>query len=877
MSKQQSTPTAYQPEVRKNRGISPLWLLPILTLVLAGWLVFKAVHDAGQRIQVQFSDAQGLVAGRTMVRYQGLEVGVVRDINLSDDLETIYADVDIYPQAAKLLTDTTRFWLVKPQASLSGISGLDALVSGNYIAIQPGEAGGEPQTTFRALDIPPTDQGAHEGLNIVLKARDLGGISVGSQIVYRKIPIGEVYNFHLDESTKNVMINASINPEYRNIITDQSRFWNVSGIGASIGFEGVDMRLESVSALINGAIAVDSPDGGQAVENNREFRLYKDVKTAGRGIPIQITLPDDHNISPNGTNILYRGIEVGQITNVELSRDRAQIIARAAIQPVFVDMLTDQTQFVLQEAKLSLSGVENLSNLVTGNFLTIEPQAGERARKFVALRQDEFNRQRSDALTVTLTAEDAYGLEAGAAVNYRGIKVGSITDIRLAKNSVKFELLIDAQHANLIRSDNRFFIAGTASVQFDEQGLDVHIPPAKQLLEGSISFSSEGSAAARSDYTLYKSQSHSELAKHNQSGAQTITLFAETLPSISVGAPLLYRNIEVGSVKDFSLSSNGVDIKVSIDKRYRYLIEKDTVFWNRSGVEIDASLAGVKVNAAPLKSLISGGIAFDRVPGISNKVDQHWKLYNSYDEAKNYGQRITLQGSQFHELSIGSKVHYGAVNVGEIIDVTPNFNDGTFTFGARIYSQYVDDIARSDSQFYIAPLEVSLAGVRNLRSALSPQVSVIPGNGTVQTDFELQNNVIERYDFILTLQSEKRGSVQVGTPITYRDMHVGSVIGVSLGEFADRVITTITIDPEYRYLVRSNSLFWNMSGLDVSIGLTGAKVRSGTLDSIVKGGIAFATPPQGTLQPSARSGETYFLHDEAKPEWSQWRTAIPKP
>ncbi|WP_394244393.1 PqiB family protein [Vibrio astriarenae] len=869
--------TTFKPNVKKNRGISPLWMLPILTMVLAGWLVFKAVHDAGQRVQIYFSDAQGLVPGRTAIRYQGLEIGMVRDINLTEDLEQIFVDADIYPQANKLLTEGARFWLVKPQASLTGVSGLDALVSGNYIAIQPGDVNAKPATQFTALDFAPADQGVSEGLNIVLKARELGGISIGSQIVYRKIPIGEVYNYRLDETSKHVIIKANINDDYAHIITDESRFWNVSGIGASIGLDGVDMRLESVSALISGAIAVDSPDGGLPVADDTEFQLYKDVKTAGRGIAIQITLPDNHNISSNGTSIFYRGIKVGQVTRVSLSENREKIVAHAAIEPVFVDMLTDNTQFILQEAKVSLSGVENLGNLVKGNFLTIEPEDGERAREFVAVRQDDFDRQLPNSLPLKLVSDDAYGLEVGTPIKYRGIKVGNVTDINLIKDSVVFDVLIEGEYSNLIRSSNRFYVAGTASVQFDEQGLNVHVPPAKQLLEGSISFLSEGSDKPSTQYSLFKSQSHSELAKFNQSGSQKLTLFADELPPISTGAPLLYRNLQVGSVVDYSLNKEGVSVTVSIENQYRYLIESDTVFWNRSGVEIDASLSGIKVTASPLKTLVNGGIAFDRIQGVTNKVGKNWKLYDSLDTAKAYGQYITLQGSHTHELNVGTKIKFGSVIVGEVTDITPNFQNDSFEFGARIYPQFASDIARGASQFYIAPVEVSLSGIRNLKSALNPQITVIPGEGPKTTSFTLQNNVIERYDYTLTLQSETRSSVQVGTPVTYREMQVGSVIGVSLGEFADRVITTITIEPEYRYLVRANSVFWNASGLDVSIGLTGAKVKAGTLDSIIKGGIAFATPQEAQLKPPAKSGYTFFLNAQAKEEWVGWRTPIPKP
>ncbi len=237
MSNDNQPQPSFAPEIKKTRRISPLWILPILTIALAGWLLVKAVHDAGQRVQIYFSDAQGLIAGRTTIRYQGLEVGMIRDINLSEDLSNIYVDADIYPEAAKLLGEDTKFWLVKPSASLSGISGLDALVSGNYIAIHPATESSSSKSKFIALESVPTELAINDGLTVTLKAKDLGGISVGSKIVYKKIPIGEVYNFKLDDDAETVIIKASIQEEFRHIITNKSRFWNVSGIGASVGFQ----------------------------------------------------------------------------------------------------------------------------------------------------------------------------------------------------------------------------------------------------------------------------------------------------------------------------------------------------------------------------------------------------------------------------------------------------------------------------------------------------------------------------------------------------------------------------------------------------------------------------------------------------------------
>lgn len=877
MSNPSPTQNSYSPHIKRNKGISPLWLLPILTMVLAGWLVFKAVQDAGQRVQIYFSDAQGLIAGRTTIRYQGLEVGMVKDINLSPDLQSIYVDADIYPQATKLLTKEARFWLVKPTASLSGISGLDALVSGNYIAISPGNNPSEPETKFTALERAPSDLLANQGLNISLKSRDLGGISVGSQIVYRKIPIGEVYSYQLDRDSKNVIIQASIRDEYRHIITDDSRFWNVSGIGANIGFEGVDVKLESFSALLGGSIAVDSPDGGEPVADNSQFKLYPDLKTAGRGIAIKIDLPDDNKINASGAPIMYRGIEIGQITDLELSQGRENIVASAAIQPAFSDMLTTGSRFILEEAKVSLSGVENIANIVKGNFLTVVPGDGERSRHFSAVRKDDFKRQQARSVSLQLVSDNSFGLDQGANILYRGISVGSVTQVSLVNDKVQLDALIDSDYAHLIKSQNRFFVTGSASAELTESGLNITVPPAKQLLTGSISFVSEGKTQPQAQYTLYQNKSLAELAKYNISGSTKLTLFANELPSISKGSPLLYRNLQVGNVADFYLVDGGVIISASIENQYKHLVTDQTVFWNRSGVEIDASLAGINVKAAPLTSLIQGGIAFDSLPGVENKQNDKWLLYSDFKTARKYGQVISLTLNGENTVTKGTSINYNGVKVGEVTLVIPDFKLNRVEVKARILPEYTNTIAVAGSYFWLPKAQVGLSGVKNIQNLLAQSINVLPGNGKATYAFELNHQQPAINGITFTLQSESRGSITVGTPVLYREIEVGQVTNVQLGEFADRIISTIAIEPQYAYLVRQNSVFWNTSGVDVSIGITGANVRAGTIDSIVRGGITFATPEQKQLEPIARQGQSFYLYTKAEDSWRTWRTAIPKP
>lgn len=879
MSDKEHRQRSYSPKVKRDYGISPLWILPLVTLALASWLVIKTINDAGQRIQIYFSDAQGLEAGRTTVRYQGLEVGMVRDITLSPDLQSIYVDADIYPEATKLLRENTRFWLVKPTASISGISGLDALVSGNYIAIHPGDntENDEIKTEFSALESRPSDLQADEGLNLTLRAEDLGSISIGSQIIYKKIPIGEVYSYALEPDAQHVQINAFIDYKYAHIITDKSRFWNVSGVGANVGFDGIDIQFESLSALIGGAIAVDSPDGGEPVEANSQFKLYPDLKTAGRGIPIEITLPDSSEISANGAPIVFRGLRIGEITNLNLDSNRDFIQASAAIEPSFADILNSGSKFVLEEAKVSFSGVENIGNLIKGNYLTVVPGTGEEIRHFTAIRKTDLLSQQSQSVTLKIIGDDAFALEIGSKMLYRGIPVGSVTAIDLVNDKVEITALINAKYRKLIRSNNRFYITGMVSVDTSNSSFNVDLPPLNRLITESISFMSEGSEKIRPHYHLYAGKPQAELAKYNQSGLKTLTLFSEQLPSVREGSPLLYRNIQVGKVAGYQLQRDGVTMSVQIEKRYSHLINKDTVFWDSSGIQVEASLSGVQVKASPLEAMIRGGIAFDSIAGVENKTGKYWRLYPDFNHARNFGKLITLTTSDSATVAKGTPIKFQGVNIGEVTKLSPDFNRHQIEIIARIQPEYEDAIARSNSYFWLVSPQVGLSGIKNLDSLVTNYISVKPGKGKQSYTFPLHSQAYKPKGIKYILQSEQRNSIEPGTPVRYRDIEVGRVTDVELGAFSDRVVTTIEVEKQYSYLVRRNSIFWNSSGLNVSLGLSGAEVKAGTVDSLLRGGISFATPNTSTLQPPAQDSQSFYLYAEPESKWQEWRTAIPKP
>ncbi len=267
-------------------------------------------------ITINFQSADGIVQGRTPIRYQGVEVGTVQGIDLSDDYRTIQIKASIKSDMKEALREKTQFWLVTPKASLAGVSGLDALVGDNYIGMMPGS--GEPRESFIAQDTQPKYRGNTGELLVHLHAPDLGALNSGSLVYYRKIPVGRVYDYSINGNTEGVTIDVLIERRFNNLVKANSRFWNVSGMNADVSLSGAKVELESLAALVNGAIAFDSPEYSPQAKTDQNYKLYPHLARSQRGVVVSLDLQNGDNLKANRTPLMYQGLEVGTLTQLNL-------------------------------------------------------------------------------------------------------------------------------------------------------------------------------------------------------------------------------------------------------------------------------------------------------------------------------------------------------------------------------------------------------------------------------------------------------------------------------------------------------------------------------------------------------------------------------
>src|SRR6266540_3524017 len=234
---------------KKGTRISVVWIIPILAAVVAIGIAIQRIMSEGPTITIIFKAAEGLEAGKTFVKYKDVNIGQVTSVKLSRDHSKVEVMAKIDKSAADLMVDDAKFWVVEPRVTLSGVSGLGTLLSGNYIGFEVGNSN-KQQRNFTGLEVAPIITGGQPGRQFVLTAENLGSLGIGSPIYYRRLQAGQVIAYNLAADGKRIEIKIFVNAPYDKYVNPGTRFWNASGVDASIGAGGVEVRTQSLIALI---------------------------------------------------------------------------------------------------------------------------------------------------------------------------------------------------------------------------------------------------------------------------------------------------------------------------------------------------------------------------------------------------------------------------------------------------------------------------------------------------------------------------------------------------------------------------------------------------------------------------------------------------
>ncbi|HBO37230.1 MAG TPA: MCE family protein [Pasteurellaceae bacterium] len=869
--KQEQNSGIPQARIRQGKQISPFWLLPLVAFCIGAILFFQIIKEQGYTINITFPNGDGLVANKTQIRYQGLQIGVVKKVNFTEDLKQVEVEANIYPEARTVLREKTRFWLVQPSASLAGISGLDALVSGNYITLQPGD--GEYKYEFMAESESPIAQVSEGDLLIRLLADDLGSISAGASVYFKKIPIGKIYDYRFTKDQKKVEIQLVIDKAYTNLVKKDSHFWNISGINANVGLSGININVDSLNAVVQGAISFDSPDNSPNAEQNDTYTLYPNLQAAKRGIKVNVTLPNITGFKAGGTAVFYQDVQVGILSELS-SGDVAQekISGKLLIDPNIAYLLNADSQIVLRHKKLNLGNLADIPGVLRGEYLELIPgNSQEEKRDFTVFKQSELLLSQPSTLVFTLTAPETYSVKEGQKIYYNDVEIGELVQQKIDINGVEFKAAVAGEYRHLVHADSKFIAASNLDVSFGIDGLRFEAANPDKWLQGGVRMiANKNQGDPLTSYPLYKDQTNADAGISSNKLTPSIMLTTQNLPSIGVDSLVLYRQYEVGKILDIRPKANNFEVDVYIYPKHKHLLTDKSLFWVESAAQIDITPKGISIQASPIARSLKGAISFDNSGSGRSKI-----LYSNELRAKSAGQQIILTADNATNLSKGMPLRYMGLAVGEVESIDLDQKMKKIIVKALMNPNYMSMIAKDGSQFRVISPQISAGSIENLDSLLRPYIDVETGSGKYQTQFRLADNnatVNNKYNngFPLVLETSDAANLSVGSPIIYRGVEVGKIRNMELNDLGDRVLIHILIGTKYQYLVRQNSEFWVSSGYTAELGWSGMAINTGSVQQLLKGGISFSTPSGTVVQPQAKANQRFLLQIRRPEDAKKW-------
>ncbi|PIT53812.1 paraquat-inducible protein B [Snodgrassella alvi] len=383
-----------------------VWTIPVLALLTGAWLFIQHLRHTGPEITLYINDADGIEINTTAIKVLNVTVGKVTSISISPDEKGVQIKAQMSADVKDMLRKDTQFWIVKPRIDQSGITGLNTLVSGSYIAFTPGHSK-EKAETFTVADLPPVSAISQSGIRLSLKGHSDKLLTPGSPVLYGDISAGRIEKADFDPKDNSVHYQVYINSPYDSLIGDKVKFWLQTGIQVTASGGGVHIDSAPLPALLSGAIAFKTmfEGKGKPVTNNTEFTLYNserelDNLPTKRAQYYVVFFQQSVRGLSVGAPVEYQGINIGSVADVPYFAlndshrlfQHGWVPVRLRIEPGRMEINASQQddkiwqQQIQQALNKGLSASLEKDNLLTGNqYISLtQAQPGKSLLKPVA-------------------------------------------------------------------------------------------------------------------------------------------------------------------------------------------------------------------------------------------------------------------------------------------------------------------------------------------------------------------------------------------------------------------------------------------------------------------------------------------------------------
>lgn len=323
------------PEIRESSKFNlftSIWIVPFIALIIAGWLAYQHFAERGPEIKIIFPQNEGLIAGQSVVKFRNVPVGKVTQIHAEEETEGVMVTIRMNSKLSKpYLTENAKFWIVKPEVGISGVSGLDTLLSGTYINVYS-KAGGKHQIE-KFIGLTQAYRDSEDGEYFQLASLNAENVSVGTPVYYKNIKVGRVEYLYLALDNKSIKIIIFIDKRYAAYVHDDSKFWSRTMINVDFTKGNLDIDIAPLNFMLQGGIMFSSSgdDKNLTLTKGRVFPLYIS-KTAAESTSIGavrkeikkfilVTEEPIANLSVHAP-VRFDGFDIGKVDSIKLSYNK---------------------------------------------------------------------------------------------------------------------------------------------------------------------------------------------------------------------------------------------------------------------------------------------------------------------------------------------------------------------------------------------------------------------------------------------------------------------------------------------------------------------------------------------------------------------------
>lgn len=354
-------------------GAAIIWILPLLALVAALFVAWQNFNDRGPLILVEFEKGAGIKAGETELRYRDVTVGTVEKVGFTAGLGKVTAEIRVKKEIAPFVDSSAVFWVVQPEVSAQGITGLSTVLSGVYIEGSWDDQIGPAATRFQAASETPLIRPGQGGLEIAFRTVANGQLTDNAPILYKGIEVGRVGRAKIAPRGNFAIVEALIFDEHRTLVNESSRFWDVSGFSVNIGPAGAEIDFSSLATLVGGGITFDTfISGGLPVQDGTVFEIHPDKESARNSLfnasevePLKLSVIFDDNIAGLivGAPVELSGLKIGEVEALsgivdynQFGDSRVRLSVNLSIQPARLglpDEVTADTALAFLQDRVS--------------------------------------------------------------------------------------------------------------------------------------------------------------------------------------------------------------------------------------------------------------------------------------------------------------------------------------------------------------------------------------------------------------------------------------------------------------------------------------------------------------------------------------------